>query len=85
MTTVVSFIIVAAVLSYLLLVLAFILKDYTIAMLASLGILCTGIYMAIYNVESINNILTQAFALISIGLGSYIFINGSVEKIKELM
>jgi len=80
-----AFIFVAAVLAYLLLVLSFVLKDYTIGMLSSLGIMCIGIYIAIYNVESINNVLTQAFALISIGLGAYVFINGSVEKIKELM
>ena len=83
--TIVSFVIVAAVLSYLLLVLAFVLKDYIIGMLASLGILVIGVYIAIYNVEHINNILTQTFALISIGLGSYVFINGSVEKIKEFI
>ncbi len=83
--TIPSFVIVAAILAYLLLVLAFVLKDYVIGMLASLGILCIGVYIAIYNVEHINNILTQAFALISIGLGSYVFINGSVEKIKGMI
>ena len=54
-------------------------------MLSSLGIMIIGIYIAIYNVEHINNILTQAFALISIGIGAYVFINGSIEKIKELI
>lgn len=83
--TIPSFVLVALVLVYILLVLAFYLKDYTIGMLSSLGILCIGIYIAIYNVEHINNLLTQAFALISIGIGAYVFINGSVEKIKELM
>lgn len=82
---VVSFIFVASVLMYLLLVMAFILENYPLGMLASLGILCIGIYIAIYNIESINNLLTQGFAIISIGLGAYVFINGSVEKIEELM
>lgn len=70
---------------YLLLVLAFVLKNYPLGMLSSLGIMIIGIYIAIYNIEHINNILTQAFALISIGLGFYIFVNGSIEKIQELM
>ncbi len=83
--TIVSFVIVAAVLAYFLLVLAFVLKDYILGMLASLGILVIGVFIAINNVEHINNILTQTFALISIGLGSYIFINGSIEKIKEFI
>ena len=81
----ISFIFVSSVLMYLLLVLAFILKNYPLGMLSSLGIIIIGVYIAIYNVEHINNILTQTFALISIGLGSYVFINGSIEKIKELM
>jgi len=81
----IAFIFVGSVLMYLLLVLAFILKNYPLGMLSSLGIMIIGIYIAIYNVEHINNLLTQAFALISIGLGAYVFINGSVEKIQELM
>jgi len=81
----VAFIFVASVLAYSLLVLAFLMKDYIIGLISGMAILCIGIYVAIYNVEGINNILTQAFALISIGLGTYVFINGSVEKIEELM
>ncbi len=81
----VAFIFVGAVLVYFLLVMSFILGNYPLGMLAALGIICIGVYIAIYNIENINNIMTQAFALISIGLGSYVFINGSVEKIQELM
>ena len=81
----ISFIFVASILMYLFLVLAFILENYPLGMLSSLGIICIGVYIAIYNVEHINNLLTQTFALISIGIGSYIFIDGSVEKIKEMM
>jgi len=81
----VAFIFVASVLVYLLLVIAFILKDYTIGLLSGIGIFCVGIYIAIYNVENINNLLTEAFGLISIMLGLYIFINASKEKIEEYM
>ena len=81
----IAFIFIGSVLMYFLLVLAFALENYPLGMLSSLGIIIIGVYIAIYNIEYINNMLTQAFALISIGLGSYVFINGSVEKIKELM
>lgn len=81
----VGFIFIGAVLAYLLLVLSFIIEDYPIGMLSSLAIMCIGIYIAIYNMESINNLLTQTFGLISIGIGAYVFISGSVEKIKEFI
>jgi len=81
----VSFIFVAAVLMYSFLGLSFILKSYPLGMLSGMGILCIGIYVAIYNIEHINELLTQSFAVISIWLGAYIFIKGSKEKIEELM
>jgi len=80
-----AFIFIASVLAYLLLVLAFVIKDYTIGMLSGIAIFCVGIYVAIYNIEGINNLLTQAFGLISIMLGLFVFINTSKEKIEELM
>lgn len=80
-----AFIFVASILAYLLLVTAFIIKDYTIGLLSGMAIFCVGIYISIYNVENISNLLTQAFGLISIMLGLYIFINTSKEKIEEYM
>ncbi len=85
MTTIVSFIIASSVLAYLLLVLSFILDDYIIGMLSGMAIFIIGIYIAIYNVGTIDNILTQSFAVISIWLGLMVFINASKEKIEELM
>ena len=85
MISVVSFVFVIAILSYSLLVLSFILDDSIIGMFAGMSIFCIGIYVAIYNVESIDNLITQFFAVISIWLGLYIFINISKEKIEELM
>lgn len=81
----IAFIFVSSVLAYSLLVMAFMLKDYTIGMLSGIAIFCVGIYVAIYNVEGINNLLTQAFGLISILLGLYIFLKVSMEKIEEDM
>ena len=85
MTTVVTFVLVGAVLAYSLLVLALIVKDYTIGLISGIAIFLVGISIAINNVDSINNVLTEGFALISIMLGLLIFINGSKEKIEELM
>jgi len=85
MTSVISFVFVASALMYFFLVLAFILKNYPLGMLSGMGIFCIGIYIAIYNIEHINDLLTQSFAVISIWLGLYILIKGSKEKIEELM
>ena len=81
----VALILAGSVLMYVLLALSFIIKNYTLGMLSGMGILCIGIYVAIYNIENIDNLLTQAFGLISISLGMLVFIKGSLEKIEELM
>lgn len=80
-----AFIFVACILSYLLLFASFKLKDYPLGMLSGIAILIIGIYIAIYNVEGISNLLTEAFAVISILLGAYVFINTSMEQIDGLM
>ena len=81
----IDFILVIILFVYLLLVLSFAIKEYIIGLIAGIGFIVIGIYLAIYGVGDVNNFLTQAFALINIGLGSYIFIYGSMEKIQELM
>lgn len=85
MTSIVSFIIFAIVLAYILLILAFITKDYILGMISGMAVFVVGIYIAIYNVETINNLLTQGLGIISIMLGLFVFINSSKEKIEELM
>ena len=59
MQSVVSFIIFSIVLAYILLLLALITRDYILGMISGMAILLVGIYIAIYNVESINTLLTQ--------------------------
>lgn len=85
MQSVVSFIIFSTALAYILLVLALMTKDYILGMISGMAIFVVGIYIAIYNVESINTLLTQGLATISIMLGLFVFINASKEKIEELM
>ena len=81
----IDFIYVIIILVYLLLAFSFIIKEYILSLIASIGIMITGVYLAIYGVGDISNFLTQSFGIINICLGAYVFINGSVEKIQELM
>ena len=85
MQSIVSFIIFSIALAYILLVLALVTRDYILGMISGMAIFLIGIYIAIHNVGSINNLLTQSFAVISIWIGAYVFIQGSVEKIEDLM
>ena len=80
-----AFIFVASILVYLLLLMAFLLKNYPLTMISGMGIAVVGVYVAIYNMEGIANILVEAFGLISIMLGSYVFIEASKQQIEELM
>ncbi len=85
MQSVVSFIIFSIVLAYILLMLALVTRDYILGMISGMAIFLVGIYIAIYNVESINTLLTQGFGVISIWVGLLVFINASKEKIEELI
>ncbi len=85
MQSIVSFVIVSLVLAYVLLVLALITRNYILGMISGMAMMIIGIYIAIYNVETINTLLTEGIAVISIALGFFVFINGSKEIIEDLM
>ena len=85
MQSIVSFVIVALVMAYIILVLAFITRNYILGMISGMAMMVIGIYIAIYNVETINTLLTEGIAVISIVLGFFVFINGSKEVIEDLM
>ena len=85
MVSIVSFIIFSLALSYGLFGLALVTKDYILGIISGIAIFLVGIYIAIYNVESINTLLTQGLATISIMFGLFVFINSSKEKIEDLM
>ncbi len=85
MQSIVSFVIVSLVLAYIILVLAFITRNYILGMISGMAMMIIGIYIAIYNVETINTLLTEGIAIISIVLGFFVFINGSKEIIEDLM
>ena len=81
----IDFIFITILLVYALLIFAFIIKEYIISLIASIGILITGIYLIIYGVGDITNFLTTSFGIINIGLGAYVLIVGSTQKIEEWM
>jgi len=79
----IDFIYVAIILVYLFLVLAFYTKEFILGLLASMGLMVTGIYMLINGVGDISNFLTEAFGIINIAIGAYIFINGSLQAFEK--
>lgn len=81
----VSFVFVSIVLSFLLLSFALITKDDIIGMLSGIVMFCVGIYISIYNIESINNLLTQGLSVVLIWVGLFIFIDISKTKIEDIM
>lgn len=68
----------------LLIILAIILKEYALGIISGMLITVIGIFMAIDGFLGLNNFLTQGIAVIFIGLGIYIFIEGTYEKILEV-
>ena len=84
MQSVVSFIIVSIVLAYLLLLVALLTKDYILGLISGMALMVIGVYIAIYNVDSINTLLTQGLSIISIMVGALVFINIGIEKMEEL-
>ena len=85
MQSIISFVIVSIVLAYTLFLIALLTKDYILGLISGMALIIIGVYIAIYNVETINTLLTQGFATISIMLGALVFVNASKEKIEELM
>ena len=79
----VAFVFFAIVLMFILLLVSFVIRNYPIAMLSSLGLLCVGVYIGIYNIEEINNLLTQTISIMCIAVGFMVFIVGSIQKIQE--
>jgi len=79
----VAFIYIGVVVSVILLLFAVVKSEYILGMFAAIGLMCCGVYIAIYNVEQLSNILTQTIAIVCIAIGAYVFIKGSLEQITE--
>lgn len=76
----IDFVYVAMVVFYAFLFFAFYLKEYIFSLLAAIGILMTGVYLAINGAGDLNNFLTSAVGMINICVGAYVFIVGSIEQ-----
>ncbi len=85
MQSVISFVIVSIILAYVLLLVALLTKDYILGLISGMALIIVGVYITIYNVETINTLLTQGLATISMMVGALVFVNASKEKIEELM
>ena len=85
MVGLISFIYVSIILMWLFLIMSFASGEYTIAMLASMGMIVAGIFIAVNGAGNVDNLLTQAFALIHIMIGAYLFIRGTAEKAQEAL
>ena len=65
--------------AWLLLFFGFKIKDYTFMALASMLLLCLGVYIVINGLTGVNNLATQALALAHWGIGGYVFIRSGME------
>ena len=76
---------------YLLIIIAFgilafgmFIKEYAIAAIGSFFVMLLGIYIIIYNLNGVNDWLTQGLGIIMIGIGAYVVIRGGYEAYKDL-
>jgi len=81
----IDFIFIIMLIIYLFLLLAIWKEEYIIGMITAMGMIVTGIYLAIYGAGDVSNILTQTLGLVNMALGVYIFLRGTVEKTQEVM
>ncbi len=65
------------------LLVSYFLKIYTLGVLSSISMVIMGIYVLINGVEGIRTIMVSGLGTISVCLGFYIFIRGSIEKFRE--
>ncbi len=80
----VPFIFVIITIVYLFLIISLFIKDNTIMILSSLALMIIGLYILIFKVENINNILTLGLGVSSLGIGMYISIRLHLDDIVRL-
>jgi hypothetical protein len=68
---------------YIVLILGFWFREYTLAALASLAMMGLGVYGILNGIGDYNNLFTLTFSIVSIGLGAYVLIRGAIELIEE--
>ena len=81
---VLDFVYIAIGISFALLFLSIFIKDYSVGMISGICMCCVGVYIAIYDIQNLNNLLTDALGLILLCLGAYIFLNLGIEQMEKL-
>ena len=67
---------------YIFLAVSFIVENKTLGLLSSTGIMLVSVYTLIYGIDYMSTTLVQAFSIISLCFGAYIFIAGSLSDIE---
>jgi len=65
------------------LALAMIFKDYTLASIASIGLFVTGIYITINGISGMNNFMTLALGFGLIGIGAYLMLTVALDLLEN--
>jgi len=80
----IQFIFLIIVFVFVLLGISFAIKSYALGLISAMAMMIIGVYIAINGIIGIDNILTQALAVSSIGIGAYVFIYGSIQQFEEV-
>jgi len=67
---------------YTLLIVAFVFKSYLIGTLCSMGLIICGVFF-LSGLSFLTNFLTMTLGIINVSIGSFIFIQGSLEQITQ--
>lgn len=79
----IDFIYILVVVGFALFALSLKIKDSSLGVISGMWIMVTGIYLAINGAGGVRNFLTDSIGIISIALGFYITLKGSIETIQE--
>ncbi len=80
----VPFIFLIIIITFILLVVSFLFKIFFMGLISSMLMIVLGVYVLSSGIETLNNLLTLTIGIILVCLGAYIFINSSLEEIKEM-
>jgi len=67
-----------------LLVVAFVFESYVIGVIMAMLMIVEGIYIARTGLIGLNNLVTEALALILIAIGAYVFLLGTYQELESL-
>jgi hypothetical protein len=76
--------IIFSIISLVLLLLAFIFKNYIFAVISGFSFMSTGVYVMVFGLSNISNLYTKAIALIIIGFGAIITITSALDLMDNM-